>query len=68
MSSVLAHEREIWLSRRSVTSLGVCSEQWAAEKQNIQLAAADSSSVNHLQNSVSKHLSLTEWTFKYEHN
>ncbi len=38
----------------------ICCEQWAAEKQCFQLAAADSLSVNHLQNSVSKHLSLTE--------
>ncbi len=32
-----AAEREVWLSRCSVASLGVCSVQWAAEKQRIQL-------------------------------
>ncbi len=41
-------------------SPGVCSEQWAAEKQHFQLAAANSSSVSHLQNNISKHLSLSE--------
>ncbi len=40
-------------------SPGVCSEQCAAEKQHFQPATANSS-VNHLQSSVSKHLSLTE--------
>ncbi len=33
-------------------SPGICSEQCAAEKQHFQLAAADTSSVNHLQNIV----------------
>ncbi len=39
MSPVLPREREVWLSQRSVSSLGICSVQWAAEKQCIQLAA-----------------------------
>ncbi len=39
MSPVLPREREVWLSQRSVASLGICSVQWAAEKQCIQLAA-----------------------------
>ncbi len=46
-------------SRHSVASLGVCSEQWAAE-----LSASHNPadwSVNHLQNSVCKNLSLTDY-------
>ncbi len=38
MSPILSREREVSLSRRSVASLCVCSEQQAAEKQRIQLA------------------------------
>ncbi len=37
MSPVLPRESEVWLSWRSVASLGICSEQWAAEKQRFQL-------------------------------
>ncbi len=36
MSPVLPREREVWLSRHSVASLGVYSVQWAAEKQCFQ--------------------------------
>ncbi len=36
-STAPGREREVWLSRRSVAFLCVCSEQWAAEKQHIQL-------------------------------
>ncbi len=38
MSPVLPREHELWLSRRSVASLGVYSVQWAAGKQRINLA------------------------------
>ncbi len=34
----MSREHEVCLSRRCVTSLGVCSEQRAAERQRIQLA------------------------------
>ncbi len=40
----------------------LCSERHSVGRN------AAKSSVNHLQNSVSKHLSLTVWAFKYEHN
>ncbi len=67
--SVLPRERKVWLSRRSVASLGVCSEQWAAVKQRIQLAVTQQNlQIIYKTAFPSTCRLLTVWTFKYEHN
>ncbi len=70
MSPVLPREREVWLSRRSVASLGVYSVQWPAEKQRIQLAATQQNRQQIIYKTAfpSTCRLLTVWTFKYEHN
>ncbi len=68
MSPVLPREREVWLSWRSVASLGIYSVQWAAEKQHIQLAVTQPIRQEIIYKTAFWLRLLTVWTFKYEHN